>query len=273
MEKLGSLKSIIVSFPFPDIALVTLNRPKSLNAISKDLSLELKQAFDTLSKDSEIRSIVLTGGERSFSSGIEISELQMPEGTDGGRTAIKLQDHLRSLQQEVSSIEECRKPVIAVVSGYCIGYGIDIITACCIRICSNSTKFSVREARVGLAADVGTLQRLPKVTGNMSWVRDICYTARDFGPDEALRFGLVSQIHQDYQTALKAGLDLAQKIAANSPLAVIGTKANIKYSIDHTVAESLDYMEKWNSWALQTKDMETSVLAIIEKKKPVYPKL
>ena len=273
MATLGSLKFILVSFPFPDIALVTFNRPKALNAISRELSLELKLIFDTLSQDSEIRAIVLTGSERSFSSGIEISELRMPEGVDGGRTAIKLQDVLRPLQQEVTSIEECRKPVIAVVSGYCIGYGIDIITACCIRICSKSAKFSVREARVGLAADVGTLQRLPKVAGNMSWVRDVCYTARDFGPDEALRFGLVSQIHEDHQAALKAGLDLAQRIAGNSPLAVAGTKENLKYSIDHSISDSLNYVQKWNSFALQTKDMETSVFAAIEKKKPVYPKL
>jgi delta(3,5)-delta(2,4)-dienoyl-CoA isomerase len=273
MEHLTTLQTLQVSFPNPHLAIVKLNRPNLLNAMNEILTFELQKAFEALSLDSKIRAIILTGQERFFSSGIDLVALKLPESTEIGRRALEMSAAVKTMQDQVTSIENCRKPVIAVVSGYCIGLGVDVITACCIRICTKSAKFSVKEVKMGFAADMGTLQRLPKIVGNMSWVKDVAYTGRYFGSEEAERFGLVSQVFESFEEGLQAAVKLGNEIAENSPVAVIGTKVNINYSLDRTVADGLDYVVKWNSWGLQCQDVGISIGAHFQKEKPVFPKL
>lgn len=143
---------------------------------------------------------------------------------------------------------------------------MDLITACDIRYCAQDAFFQVKEVDIGLAADVGTLQRLPKIIGNQSLVNELAFTARKMMADEALNSGLVSRIFPDQEVLLEAALALAAEIASKSPVAVQGTKINLLYSRDHSVAEGLNYMKSWNMSMLQTKDVIKSVQAAMEKK-------
>jgi len=155
------------------------------------------------------------------------------------------------------------------VHGACVGAGIDIITACDIRICSKQALFSVREAKVGLAADVGTLQRLPKVVGCDSWVRDLALTGRDFGAQEALRHGLVQDVLESAQDMEASAIALARQIAANSPLAVTATKASLNYSRDHTIAEGLEHITLMNQVNLQAPDPIIALQAMRKSSLPI----
>ncbi|CAJ0607571.1 unnamed protein product [Cylicocyclus nassatus] len=159
----------------------------------------------------------------------------------------------------------CCKPVIAAVHGVCFGGGIDIISACDIRHCTQDALFSVKEVDVGLAADVGSLNRLPKICGNESWLKEVALTARNFGADEALKFDLVSHVYATQEEMVKGVLDTAKKIAEKSPVAVQGTKIVLNYSRDHTVEEGLQFVATWNQSQLMTEDIPKSGLAVMTK--------
>jgi delta(3,5)-delta(2,4)-dienoyl-CoA isomerase len=146
-------------------------------------------------------------------------------------------------------------------------------TASDVRICSADTRFSVKEVDIGIAADVGTLTRLPKIVGSSSWVKEVCMTAREFGAEEAQRVGFVSQVHATKAEAVAAGLGLAKLLASKSPLAVQGTKELLNHARDNTTAESLRYTGIWNSAAVQSKDFEDAILSGLKKTKPTFAKL
>ncbi|KAJ3192557.1 putative enoyl CoA hydratase [Irineochytrium annulatum] len=254
---------------------VELNRPRKLNAMNPKFWEEMRVCFEELKKDMSVRAIVISGGDaKGFTGGLDLSESFMAgfEG-DPARAAIRFLPLVESMQASFTSIEKCGKPVIAAVHGPCIGGGIDLITACDVRICTSDALFSVKEVDIGLAADVGTLQRLPKVVGNQSWVRDICMSARNFGAAEALKFGLVSQIVSSKAEAVDEALKWARAVAAKSPIAVHGTKHILNYSRDHTVDEGLHYVAVWNSVMLNTQDLGIALSAAAQKQKPIFPKL
>ncbi len=163
--------------------------------------------------------------------------------------------------------------VICVMHGYSFGLGIDMSTCADIRICSADVKFAVKEVDIGLAADIGTLTRLPKVVGNFSWVKDVALSARLFGAEEAFRVGFVSQVHETKQKAIEAGLKMAELLATKSPVAVQGTKELLNHARDHTVADSLKFTGVWNSAAIQTSDVERAMLSGLKKTKPRFEKL
>jgi enoyl-CoA hydratase/carnithine racemase len=169
------------------------------------------------------------------------------------------------MQDTVSAVERCRKPVLAAIHGACIGGGIDIATACDIRYCSADAVFSVREVDVGLTADVGTLQRLPKLIGE-GMARELAYTGRNFNGGEALAMGLVNRCY-DTPAELAAGVgEIAAAIAAKSPLAVRGSKEMITYARDHPVADGLNYVATWNAAMLLSADLGEALAAARERR-------
>ncbi|RKP18812.1 enoyl-CoA hydratase [Rozella allomycis CSF55] len=224
------------------IAFVELNNPSKHNSLIYKFWGEFKQAFEDLDKDPVVRCIILSGQGKHFCSGI-----------DSSRSALLIRQILGPMQDGVSAVEKCNKPVIAAVHNACIGAGVDIISACDIRLASADAKFSVKEVDIGLCADVGSLQRFPKVVGNQSWVREVCFTGRTFHADEALKHGFISQIYGNQQELEVKSLELANVIASKSPIAVMGTKRNLVYSRDHSVEEGLEYVKTWNHGMLQTK--------------------
>lgn len=163
--------------------------------------------------------------------------------------------------------------VICALHGISIGLAIDI--ACCadIRICASNTRFAVKEVDIGLAADIGTLARLPKIVGSHSWVKDVCLSARDFSAVEALAVGFVSQVHEDKASAVHAALAMAESLAEKSPVAVQGTKELLNYGREHTTEDALKYVRVWNSVALQGKDFPQAIMSGLKKTKPRFEKL
>jgi len=211
------------------IVLVTLNRIRKRNAINRIMWREIGEVFSLLGRmEDDCRVIILTGaGTAAFSSGIDISDPSLMmvslDRDDIARKGLAFMPKILDMQRCFTAIEECPIPVIAVIQGSCIGAGIDMASACDIRICTKTAQFAVREVKIGLAADVGTLQRFPKITGNDSRIRELCLTGELFSAQEALEIGFVSRVCSN-DSIMNDGVKLAKAIAANSPVAVMGTK-------------------------------------------------
>ncbi|KAL6733420.1 hypothetical protein Aduo_004069 [Ancylostoma duodenale] len=250
---------------------VKLNRPRQMNALNQKIWSEIENVFEKLDGYENCRVIILSGEGKAFSSGLDLKDggltelITLDEGEDIARKARQIRRKIQKMQQAFTNIEECSKPVIAAVHGVCYGGGIDIISACDIRHCTQDAVFSIKEVDVGLAADVGSLNRLPKICGNESWLKEVAYTARDFGADEAFKFDLVSRVHSNRDEMSKEVLILAKKIAEKSPVAVQGTKIVLNYSRDHTVEEGLRFVATWNQSQLMTEDIPKSGLAAMTK--------
>lgn len=267
-----SYESIQVTSAHEHVLHVQLNRPEKRNAMNRAFWRELVECFQKISKDSNCRAVVISGAGKMFTAGIDLvdmaSEFLQPSGDDAARIAWYLRDLISQYQKTFTVIEKCPKPVIAAVHGGCVGGGVDLISACDIRYCAQDAFFQIKEVDVGLAADVGTLQRLPKVIGSQSLVNELTFTARKMMADEALDSGLVSRVFPDKDVMLNAAFALAADISSKSPVAVQGSKVNLVYSRNHSVDESLDYMATWNMSMLQTQDIMKSVQAAMEKKDP-----
>ncbi|KAL2132168.1 hypothetical protein VTI74DRAFT_4131 [Chaetomium olivicolor] len=274
-----NLSHFNVTSPTPFVAHVEISRPAKLNAFYEAMWLELRQIFRQLSSDPDVRAVVLSGaGDRAFTAGLDVTAASeggvlSTEGEDAARKAAKLRRYIDEFQGCISSVEKCEKPVICVMHGISIGLAIDISCCADIRICAKDTRFAVKEVDIGLAADIGTLARLPKVVGSQSWVKDVCLTARDFGAAEALAVGFVSQVHDSKAAALAAAIKTATFIASKSPVAVQGTKELLNHSRDHTVDDNLRYTSVWNAAALQTSDVPAALMSGLQKKKPTFEKL
>lgn len=150
---------------------------------------------------------------------------------------------------------------------------MDLVTACDLRYCTQDASFSVKEVDIGIAADLGTLQRLIKVVGHQSTLREWCFTGRKVPSDEALKVGLVSQVYPNWEEMLKEGMDLASHLAAKSPVALLSTKRVLNHSRDHSVADGLDFVAAWNAGMLQTSDCIEAMTAALTKRPPIFPKL
>ncbi|XP_040179256.1 delta(3,5)-Delta(2,4)-dienoyl-CoA isomerase, mitochondrial isoform X1 [Rana temporaria] len=265
-------ETLKVTTPKDNIFHVEINRPEKRNAMNKAFWREMVLCFRALSDDTDCRAVVISGAGKMFTSGIDLSDLAgdflQHEETDTARIAWNVRKKIKDYQESFSAIEKCTKPVIAAIHNGCIGGGMNLITACDIRYCSQDAWFQVKEVDVGLAADVGALQRLPSVIGSRSLVSELALTARKMMSDEALSSGLVSRVFPDKSSLMLASFDLASEIASRSPVAVQGTKINLIYSRDHSVQESLDYMANWNMSMLQTEDILKSAQAVLQKKSP-----
>lgn len=241
--------------------------------------LNLSKLFNQLSLDPNVRAILYSGaGPKAFTAGLDVQAAASDgvaswSGDDVARQTRRIRNHIIEFQDCITSLEKCAKPVVALLHGYSFGLAIDMSVACDIRICTKDTKMSVKEVDIGLAADIGTLTRLPKSGVSFSWVKEVCLTARQFGAEEALRVGFVSQVHENKEAGVKAGLDICKLIASKSPVAVYGTKELLNYSRDRPVDEGLKYTAIWNGAMIQTADMKDAMLSGLQKTKPKFAKL
>lgn len=273
-------KTLQLSIPRPFVVHVELNRPDRLNAFDNRMWLELAECFGYLHNDPDCRAIVLSGGSaKHFTAGIDLLDMmqlgqKLGEIDDVGRKARLFEGLIKQCQEGISSLERCYKPVIAAIHAACVGAGVDLITAADIRYCTRDAWFQVKEVDIGMAADVGTLQRLPKVIGSQSLARELCFTARKFKSDEAQSCGLISNVFESREEMIKKAIDLAAIIASKSPIAVQGTKKNMVYSMDHTNQEGLDHIREMNMVNLQSEDFFNAVMAAQSKDdKTVFAKL
>ncbi len=255
------------------IAHVSFNRPEKRNALHMAAWKEMQQIFEHLDSHEEVRAIVLSGEGKLFCSGIDLELLmsvqQFEQMSCQGRKREKIRDFVLTLQNTINAIERCRKPVLAAIHGGCIGGGVDIVAACDMRYCTEDAYFSIKEVDMGLVADLGTLQRLPKLI-SPAMVAEMAYTARNVPADEALKIGLVNRVLPDRTTLIDEVKGIAATIAAKSPLVIRGTKQMLLYSRDHTVPEALDYMATWNAAMFLSEDLTEAFQAFMQKRTPAY---
>lgn len=273
-------KTLAISVPNEFVYHVELNRPKKLNAIDNIMWIEIGECFTELDNDPDCRVIVLSGAGKLFCAGLDLSDAAAQLGTelaehdDVARKCKVLSNKIKKYQESISSLEKCCKPVISAIHSACVGGAVDLITAADIRVCTKDAWFQVKEVDIGMAADVGTLQRLPRVIGSESLVRELAFTARKMMAPEAKESGLVSSVYEDKDSMMKGVIEMATNIAARSPVAVQGTKRSIIYSRDHTVQEGLDNIRVWNMAMLQSEDfMNATVAQATKSPAPTFSKL
>ncbi|GMH27403.1 hypothetical protein Nepgr_029246 [Nepenthes gracilis] len=274
-EKFKSLE-IAQKNPLSPVFYVYLNRPSHRNALSRDFFTEFPKALASLDQNPNASVIVLAGVGDHFCSGIDIRTLtstsEESQSSDRGRQSERLRREIKFLQAAVTALEGCRKPVISIIHGACIGGGIDIVTACDVRYCTEDAFFSVKEVDLAITADLGTLQRLPSIIGYGNAV-ELALTGRRFSGSEAKQLGLVSRVFASKE-AMEEGVRLvAEGIAAKSPLAVIGTKAILLKSRDLTLDQGLDFVATWNSSMLLSDDLKEAISSYIQKRKATFSKL
>ncbi|KAJ9579715.1 hypothetical protein L9F63_004641, partial [Diploptera punctata] len=278
-EITNKFKTLAISVPNPFVYHVELNRPKKLNAMNNTMWLEIGECFTELDTDPDCRVIVLSGAGKLFCAGLDFSDAaemgsKLAEHDDVARKCKVLYNQVKKYQESITSIEKCCKPVISAVHSACVGGAVDLITAADIRVCTNDAWFQVKEVDIGMAADVGTLQRLPRVIKSESLVRELAFTARKMMAPEAKESGLVSRLYEDKDSMIKGVIEMATEIAARSPVAIQGTKKSIIYSRDHTVQEGLDNIAVWNMVMLQSEDfMNATVAQATKSPPPTFSKL
>lgn len=248
------------------VAHVELVREAKLNAMDGAFFTELGDTFRRLGTDGQVRAVLLSARGKHFTAGLDLqyAASQFGPSADPGRAAEARLRHVHWLQDAFTAVAECRVPVIAAVHGGCIGAGVDLVSACDLRVCSADAFFQVAEVDVAITADLGTLQRLTHLIPE-GIVRELTYTGRRVDAQEAARLSLVNQVRPDRVAAVAAGLDLARTIAAKSPLAVAGAKSSLNYSRGRPIEEGLRQVALWNAATLGTADLTAAVQARLGK--------
>lgn len=253
------------------VAHVELARPDRLNAMDRDMFAAIGDAFRALGRDPAVRAILLSGQGKHFTAGLDLeyASRQFPPSEDPGRAAEARLRHVEWLQDAFSAVEAARPPVIAVLHGGCIGAGVDLASACDLRVASAGAFFQVAEVDVAITADLGTLQRLGYLIPH-GVLRELAFTGRRMGAEEAARYGLVNRVEADPEAALAAGLELACTIAAKSPLAVAGAKRSLNHSRGRPVEEGLRDVALWNAAALVSADLTEAIQARLGRTEPKF---
>jgi enoyl-CoA hydratase len=251
------------------VAWLILNRPETHNAMGMAFFRELTAQMRRLDEDDTVRVVVIRAAGENFTVGLDLMEAGGLLGGKGADDRERLRRVIQELQESNNTIEQCRKPVIAAVHGHCIGGGVDLLSACDIRVASAQARFSIRETRMAIIADLGTLQRLPHIIGQ-GWFRELALTGRDFTAAEALQMGFVTRVCENRAATVAEADRLAREIAGLAPLTVQGVKDVINYSRDHGVYPGLAYVAQKNAAALSSEDLMEAVTAFMEKRDPVF---
>jgi enoyl-CoA hydratase len=251
------------------IATVTLHRTTMPPAFFADI----ETIFRRIATEREVRVVVVQSAAKAFSFGLDLRAAMAELGPHlGGSLAagrMELLGIIKRLQGAFDVIQSCPVPVIVAVHGACIGGGLDLISACDIRLATRDASFSLRETRIGIVADLGSLQRLPRICGQ-GVVRELAFTGKDISSARAEAIGLVSELYEDV-TSLHAGArKLAAEIAANPPLTVRGVKAVLDYGEGKSVADGLAYVAAWNAAFLASEDLTEAMMAFVEKRPPRF---
>ena len=258
------------------VATITLNRPEKRNAMSREFWDEMKAAFGAIGEDPAVRAVVIASTGPHFTAGIDLALLGQLIETSTGLEESRKREWLRrsvlDFQESFNVMERARVPVLVAVQGGCIGGGMDMITAADMRYCTADAFFQVKEIEVGMTADVGTLQRLPRVMPD-GLARELCYTGRRMRADEAKACGFVNAVYPDHATMLAEVAAIAGSIAAHSPLAVTGTKEMLNYTRDHSIADGLNYVATWNAGMIISEDLRKAAAAMQTRETPAYDDL
>lgn len=258
------------------IARITFNRPDKANAMVLPFWQEMVDVFAEIEDRPEIRAVVISSTGKHFTGGLDLSAFaniagEMMQG-DRGRVGEQMRRTVAEMQETFAVIDRCRVPVLAAIQGGCIGGGVDLISACDMRYCTNDAWFCIQEINIGMTADVGTLQRLPHLMPS-GLVRELAYTGRRMPAEEAFRCGLVNATYATQDEMLAAVLEVAKTIAAKSPLAVHGSKEMLNYTRDHDTADALNYMQVWQAGMFLTQDLMEQMQANQQKREAKFADL
>jgi enoyl-CoA hydratase len=246
--------------------------------MGQDLWRDLPLAVEAVTEDQSVRVVVVAAKGPHFTVGLDLKAMGGLLSGQGESSATSSSQASRArgtrtevlrLQDSITAVARCPKPVIAAVHGYCIGGGVDLIAACDIRLASADAVFSVREAKMAIVADLGSLQRLPAIISS-GHLAELAFTGKDISAQRAKEVGLINDVASDADGVLKAAYELAAEIAANSPIAVQGTKAVLAANEGKTVAEGLDYVATWNAGMLASDDLTEAVVSFMEKRPPKF---
>ena len=262
------------------VAHISMCRGDAFNSMTKAFWSELPELVDKISDEGKARVIVLSAQGKHFCAGMDLANFKSDGDflstdtkkiTQGRRSEAQFRV-TRDLQYSISCLEKSRIPVIAAIQGACIGAGVDLITACDIRYASSDAFFCIQETNIGMAADVGTLQRLPYLIPE-GILRELAYTGRRFSADESLKYGLVNAVFDTPDAVIEQALAVAREIADKAPLAISGIKEVLNYNRDHTVEESLNYNALWNAAMNFSDDMMEAFKSKTEKRDPDFQDL
>ena len=259
---------------------VSMCRGDAFNTMTKAFWSELPELIDKISDEGKARVIVLSAQGKHFCAGMDLANFKSDGDflstdtkkiTQGRRSEAQFRV-TRDLQYSISCLEKSRIPVIAAIQGACIGAGVDLITACDIRYASSNAFFCIQEINIGMAADVGTLQRLPYLIPE-GILRELAFTGRKLSADEGLKYGLVNAVFDTPDAVIEHALSVAHEIADKAPLAISGIKEVLNYNRDHTVEESLNYNALWNAAMNFSDDMIEAFKSKTEKRDPDFQDL
>jgi enoyl-CoA hydratase len=256
------------------IAHLVLKRAEALNTMGPRFWGELDTVLTDLHKNNAARALVISSTGKHFSAGMALDafagSVQMDDQSPEGRAAIF--DNLSAMQATFTKLETLRIPVIAALQGGVIGGAVDMVTACCIRYGSKDAFFCIQEINIGMVADVGTLQRLPKLVP-LAVVKELAYTGRRLGADKALGYGLLNAVFDTHEQTVQAALQCAAEIASKPPVAIWGTKQAVHYARDHTVDEALKQMGWLQAAIWSNRHVGEAVTAFQGKRTGNYPDL
>jgi enoyl-CoA hydratase len=253
---------------------VCLVGPGKGNAMGPAFFKELPELFLSLDRDDAVRVVVVRGDKGVFSYGLDLKAMAsslMPHMAPGNLAAerAKLLDLIGDMQRGFDAVERCRKPVIAAIAGPCIGGAVDFVSACDVRLASKDAKFSVREVKVAIVADMGSLQRLPRIIGH-GHTRELAFTGRDVDAARALRINLVNDVYDDEAKLLEAARTMAREIADNPAVVVQGVKQVLSFGEASRIAEAERFVAVWNAAFLASADLAEAMQAFMEKRPPKF---
>jgi enoyl-CoA hydratase/carnithine racemase len=251
------------------VAWLILNRPEKRNTMTWEFFTELAAHCKALDGDPEVRAVILRGEGKMFTAGLDLVAASSLIGDGSAAFREWLRKKIFELQDGISAVEKCRKPVIAAVHGHCIGGGVDLLSACDIRLATRDAIFSIRETHLGIVADLGTLQRLPRLIGH-GRAAELALTGRDFTAEEALGMGFVTRLCESRDVLLAEAKALADLIAGLPPLTVQGVKDTLIQGRDNGVYPGLDYVAQKNAALIPNEDMMEAVTAFLEKRQPIF---
>ena len=245
------------------VAHLVLNRPDALNTMHPTFWRELDDTLTHLHREGKARALVISSTGKHFSAGMALDVFAGGMGmldTSDARKRLAFQDGLRQLMRCFDALENARFPIVAAIQGGCIGGALDLAAACDLRVCSADAFFTVQEIHIGMAADLGVLQRLPKIVPP-GVAREMAYTGERLPAERALAVGLVNAVVPDAAAALAHAMKLAEAIAAKSPLAIAGSKRALDYAVDHPTADALEQMTLLQSAIFDIGEMEKAIAA------------
>ena len=256
------------------VAHLVLNKPEAMNTMHPTFWRELDAVLTQLHKSGDARVLVISSTGKHFSAGMALDifagAIKMDDQSPEGRAAIF--DVLTDMQATFTKLETLRMPVIAAIQGGCIGAGVDMVSACCIRYATPQTFFCIQEINIGMVADVGTLQRLPKLIP-LAVVKELAYTGRRLPAERALQYGLVNAIFDTPEAMVEAALQCAAEIAAKPPVAIWGTKQAIHYARDHSVDDALKQMGWLQAGIWSNRHVMEAVVSMKGKRAGEFPAL